>query len=57
MDSLRARKSFAALPFNHPFAAKHMLFCLPGLRHLAKFVITQNSNPFTGILKPEFINK
>jgi hypothetical protein len=28
LDFRRARKSFAALPCNHPVAAKHMLFCL-----------------------------
>ena len=36
-DFRRARKSFAALPCNRPFAAKHMLFCPPGLRHLDNF--------------------
>jgi hypothetical protein len=34
-DLLRALKSLAALPCNHPFAAKHMLFCPPRLRHLS----------------------
>jgi hypothetical protein len=38
-DFRRARKSFAARPCNHPVAAKHMLFCPPGLRHLDKFII------------------
>ena len=28
-------------------AAKHMLLCLSGLRHLSNFVMNQNSNPFT----------
>jgi hypothetical protein len=40
LDFRRARKSFAARPCNHPFAAKHMLFCLPGLRRLDNFIIT-----------------
>jgi len=32
----RAHKSFAAHLCNYPFAAKHMLLCPPGLRHLDK---------------------
>jgi hypothetical protein len=33
-DFRRTSKSFAARPCNRPFAAKHMLFCLPWLRRL-----------------------
>jgi hypothetical protein len=39
-DFRRARKSLAALPCNRPFAAKHMLFCPPGLRYLESFIVT-----------------
>jgi hypothetical protein len=40
-DSQHASKSLAAHPYNHPFAAKYMLFCLPGLRHLDDFIMTR----------------
>jgi len=40
LDFRRTSKSFAALPCNRPVAAKHMLFCLPGLLRLDNFIIT-----------------
>jgi hypothetical protein len=39
LDFRRTSKSFAALPCNRPFAAKHMLFCLPRLSRLDNFII------------------
>jgi hypothetical protein len=39
LDFRRTSKSFAAHPCNRPVAAKHMLFCLPGLRRLDNFII------------------
>ena len=40
LDFRRTSKSFAARPCNRPCAAKHMLFCLPGLCCLNNFIIT-----------------
>ena len=47
LDFRRARKSFAARPCNRP-TAKHMLFCLPGLRQLDDLIMTRQSLPLTG---------
>src|SRR5450759_5187871 len=44
-DFRRTSKSFAARPCNHPCAAKHMLFCLPGLLHLYNFIMTRKLLP------------
>jgi hypothetical protein len=39
-DFRRSSRSFAARPCNRPVAAKHILFCLPGLGHLDNFIIS-----------------
>ena len=49
-DFRRARKSFAALPCNRPVAAKHMLLCPPGLRHLDNFLYLEKPCPFISTL-------
>jgi len=49
-DFRRTSKSFAARPCNRPVAAKHMLFCLPGLRRLDNFIMTRQSLLFIGTL-------
>jgi hypothetical protein len=38
-DFRHASKSFASRPCNRPFAAKHMLSCLPRLCHLDNYFI------------------
>src|SRR5664279_3104813 len=50
-DFRRTRKSFAAHPCNRPFAAKHMLFGLPGLSRLDKFSYIRKSSSFIGTLQ------
>ena len=48
-DCQRTSKSFAARPCNRPCAAKHMLFCLPGLRRLDNFIIPRQLLPVSGL--------